>query len=668
MLQKIYKQTFLILLLLIVKSSFSQNYKEHKWIKAKPHATIPDSLKGEDAVMIQNNQFYYNDIIDVVNGKVNSKRTVMQRIKILTNKGLDEYSKVFINLYPDEKITVIDARAIKPNGKTVNFKTKDIKKLKFSSPYDKDTKYQQLRFAIPGAEVGDEIEIIYTTKSRQINTGDDIFLHTYLPCLRSSLTYSASKPFVHEIKMYNGMPKYVNHPSNANTVLTWSMQGLPAIESQHNAIYTREIPYIRFVVRKYQSQYNSIDITKNNWNEIHKMYSNNFEDNERLTANKKGYLKEFITSFKTKYPEKSNVEIFSLMHQFIYDNIEVKRLDEKDEKHALGYYLYNKYIDNHNLHLLYKELFNKLGIKFYICFGRRKYEGDIDRHFVAPHIIDHVYYSYYDGDILKFVYVSFPSRKFLLNEIPHYVQSTRAIMLSKKREKDTFCETKEITVPNNTSEVNYKLKKINLQIENLNDSVAQSNSTVDLSGVYSYFYRQSHLEDLSKEDYDFYNHLIAKEEIHNTKVELVDETNKYPFNYTIKATHEFPITFNQIDDNVYNLKLGQLLKISDLYATNDKRFLNYYAPYLYNDISFVTISFKNKINIENIDNFKDLSVKNDFGSVTVNVSQKDGNTLMLYVSYQINQLKLEPKEYYLLTDLNDALDILLNQNILLSTE
>ena len=656
-------KTILILILFSVKVVVGQKYQDHGWMKAKPHTTIPDSLKGEDAIMIYQYQFIYNDIVDDMIGTVSSNRTVMRKIKILTDKGLNEYSKVFLNLYPEERVIVLDARTIKPNGKVIDFKAKDIKKIDFKSPYYNDTRYQQLRFLIPGVEVGDEVEIIYKVKSNQLNTGDDIFLHTYLPCIASSFTYSSSTPFVNEIKVYNGMPQYTEHKGEKNTVLSWSLTNLPSIGEQNQAIYTNQVPYIRFVIRQYKSQYSTTDITKNNWNEIYKLYSTSYNNNEGLGAVKKSYLKEFVDDFKSKFPNKKNEDLFAEIHQFIYDSVTVKQLEENDSKRAMGFYLYNRYINHYNLHLLYKELFILLDIKFYVCFGRDKYEGILDRNFVAPHIINHIFYAYYNGSQLNFIYPYYSYQKYFMNELPASISGTGIMLLSKGSPNSIFCETKELLIPSNSPEINYKLKKINIQIDNLKDSTFKSNSNTTLSGVYSTFYRQSHNDDLEKKEYKFYSEMLFDKEIETESLNIINQSNIFPFNYTLSAQHKTPITFTQIDENVFTLKLSDLLNISTLYSSEKKRYLEYHTRYLYNDISSIVLSFKNNVTIENLAVFKNLSLSNDFGSVTIDVSQKDEKTIVLYVSYQIKKDKLLPEEYIQLININEALENILSQSI-----
>lgn len=657
----------LVIFLLLNNILLSQKYKDHKWRKPKPFTEIPDSLKGEDAVMILNDQSIYNDIIDIASGKVSSKKIVMQKVKILTEKGLEDYSKVFVNLYPEETITVLDARTIKPNGKVINLKAQDIKEMEYISPYSKETRYKQLRFFIPGVEIGDEIEIIYKIKRKYLNTGDDLFLHTYLPCLESVLMYRASKPFVQEVKVYNGMPQYTTNNTETATELNWRLTNIPSFENQHNAIYTSQVPYIRFVIRQYKSQYNSIDITTNNWDEVYKQYSKSYNKNETIGASKGRYLNDFVEEFQLKHPDKSKEELFIEINKFIYDSIDVKILDEKESDRALGYYLFNRYINHYHLNLLYKELFKMLDIKFYICFGRNKYDGVLDMGFVAPHIIDYIFYSFYKDDKLNFVYPSYSSSKYLLNELPVSIKGTNIMMLSEGSENSIFCESKAIILPYNSPEVNYKLRNINIQIDNLNDTVYNSNSRSTLSGVYSTFYRESHKEHLNAKEYDFYGEFLIDNDLEVDSIKIVDSNSEFPFNYSIEAQHKLPLTFNKLDENVYNLKISELLNVSNPYSTTEKRYLDYYSRYLFNDQTSIILNFKNKITVENIDNLQDMSLSNEFGSITLNIVQKEENKIILNISYQIHEHKLSAKDYDKLINLNKALDNILSQSITITT-
>lgn len=292
----------------------------------------------------------------------------------------------------------------------------------------------------------------------------------------------------------------------------------------------------------------------------------------------------------------------------------------------------------------------------------------MDGNFVAPHIIDYVFYSFFLNNQLTFVYPYYPDQKYQINELPVSIRGTSAMMLSKGLANSIFCETKSVIIPYDTPEINYIQKKINIQIDNLKDTTFLTNSNTTLSGVYSTFYRDSNNEDIEKEKFDFYNELIAEKEFKTTSISIENINNSYPYNYVLKATHDMPLHFNQIDEKVYNLKLSDLFYISSLYSTNKKRNLDYYTRFLYNDISLITLSFKDKMTAENIDNLQKLSLTNNFGSVTLNVVQKEDKTISLYISYKINKLKLTPTEYHELIDLNEALDNILSQSITFTKE
>jgi Domain of Unknown Function with PDB structure (DUF3857) len=665
------KKTIRILVLIFVialnvNSMYGQNYKDHKWFKARAHTVIPDSLMSEDAVMIYNNQYIYNDIVDISSSKFSSKRTVMQKIKILTKKGLEDYSKVFVNIYPKEHIKVVDARTIKPNGKTINLKSKDIKQLTFKSRFYQDSRFQQLRFSIPGVEVGDEVEIIYTVKSGTLNQGGDIIMNSYLPCISASVTYGSSKAFVHEFKMYNGMSKFVNQSTQTNTTLVWRMSNLKSIGNEYRAIYTNHIPYIRYVLRRYSDGYNSIDISTNNWDNLYKKYKTYY--NDPTFINGTSFIKGFIQKFKTQNPTANNTQIFMEIHQYIYDNIDVQILENGKDQRLLRYYVENKVINNYNLYMLYEQLFKMLEIKHYICFGRNKYAGILERSFVAPHVIQHDFYSFNDGDQLHFVYPSLSYKKYLLDELPLSIRGTKIMMISDGKKGSIFTDSREVKIPMSSPEKNYTLKKIDMKINSPSDSIFNSTSSTVLSGIYSTIYRQSHLKKIEENDFEFYSSFISENEIKIDSLYMSNIKVNSPYNYTLNSTQQFPLQFSKIDDNLYNLNMSQLFSISNLYASDKKRHLNYYTRYMYSDNTIVKFNFDQNIKIENIENLNNLSMENDFGSLKINIEQVNEKSLIINVSYKIKKEILNSGDYQWLRDLNIALKDLLDNQITLTFE
>jgi hypothetical protein len=666
LINKIIKTTLLLAILTNSSSFFAQKYKDHKWFKARSHTLIPDSLSGEDAVMIYNKQYIYNDIVDISSGKFSSKRTVMQKVKILTQKGLEEYSKVFVNIYPKEYIKVVDARTIKPNGKVVNLKSKDIKKLTFKSRFYQDSRFQQLRFSIPGVEVGDEVEIIYTVKTGILRQGADIIMHSYLPCMSASLTYGSSKAFVHEFKMYNNMPKFENQSSQTNTTLVWRMSNLESIGNQYRAIPTNEIPYVRYVIRRYSDGYNSIDLSTNNWNNIYKKYKDYYNDPSFINGNK--YIKGFIQKFKDQDPQASNAKIFMNIHKYINDNIEVKVLKNGDDRRLLRYYLENKIINNYNLYMLYEQLFKFLDIKRYLCFGRNKYEGILDRNFVAPHIIQYDFFSFKNEGKLHFVYPSYSYKKYLLDELPISLEGTNIMMIADAKKGSIFNDTEEIKVPMSSPESNFKSKELNLKIKSLSDSLYESSSTTIISGVYSTMYRENHSNKIAQNELKFYSNFISENELTIDSLEMSKTNEIYPYDYELNSKQKFPLEFLKVDDQLYNLNLAQLFTTVNLYASEGERLYNYHTRYLYTDVTTVQLNFDESVKIENLENLKELSIDNKFGHVSLNVQQKDKKTIMINISYKIKKEILEPKEFNLLRELNTILENILNQQLTLTIE
>ena len=87
--------------------------------------------------------------------------TLHKRVRILTKNGLDSYSFLSLidNKYSD--ILTLDARTIKPDGTVLELNIDDIKQVDLVSGEDlEDKENPKKRFAIPGLEIGDEVEFI----------------------------------------------------------------------------------------------------------------------------------------------------------------------------------------------------------------------------------------------------------------------------------------------------------------------------------------------------------------------------------------------------------------------------------------------------------------------------------------------------------------------------
>jgi len=181
---------FYILLIYICHSgSYAQNnYGEITWTLSTTPSKIPDSLKNEDAVMIYKTHSLTNER----NGSFEFQHaeSVFCRIKFLTENGVEKYSKIALAKNGRSSISQLDARTIKPDGKVIDLKSSQIKRMDFEIDKKEDFDIQYYRFSIPGVEPGDEVEFGYTIESPGINLGKDFFFNADIPCLNSTFCYA----------------------------------------------------------------------------------------------------------------------------------------------------------------------------------------------------------------------------------------------------------------------------------------------------------------------------------------------------------------------------------------------------------------------------------------------------------------------------------------------
>jgi len=208
-----------------------------KWETNTKMWTIPDSLKKEDAVMLWYRHRISNVMIDQYRFIAQSTETIYKRIKFQTKAGIDNYSKFFLSKGKSDSFEILDARTIKPGNKVVELSDDDLKKLDFSYTTTGTARViEQVRFSIPGIEVGDEVEVCYKIISRGLNSGEDVFMFSYLPCLRSTFTYEADKNVWTDVNDVSTMPLPFVLQTDTSKIYTWEMTGLPAFGKEENSI------------------------------------------------------------------------------------------------------------------------------------------------------------------------------------------------------------------------------------------------------------------------------------------------------------------------------------------------------------------------------------------------------------------------------------------------
>jgi len=249
--------------------SYGQSQITDTTIHSASPPLLPDSLKNRDAVVLSEN----SEMLYRISSFHNYSETLLgihsfhRQIKILTRKGLEDYSFVTIPKTRYTEIDKLDVFLIKPDGSIVREKPQIIE---VPDPYD-DSRLKRglLRFSIPGAEIGDIVD--FTSKMTNPVGGGypvELFFHEEIPILNSTTTLRFKNTVRFQIKCYNDLKIECDQSGRSDSIFQWKFPYLPAIYGTENGIRENELPFCRYMitgVRIMNSFKNITTLTPSSW-------------------------------------------------------------------------------------------------------------------------------------------------------------------------------------------------------------------------------------------------------------------------------------------------------------------------------------------------------------------------------------------------------------------
>lgn|GEM_PF-5762176 len=253
------------------------------WNTNKAYTKVQDNLEDSLSALIIFDRSYtsYRKYIKDEKLRFEISTTVHRRIKILSASALDNFNKVYVpsvgDMFIKNEITEIKGRTIKLDGTVIDLDSSDVREttlpanVPFYSQYNGKVKL----FALPGINVGDEVEYFYTVKNdiaeRKSNFQKFGVLDFEMPypCLEKSHILSFNKEF--SIKSYSvhtgiNLEKLSKEDNDELVSFKVTTKNLPATVSEAYSLDYKNAMSIYFHI--YESNSNEID---NDWKEVSKL-------------------------------------------------------------------------------------------------------------------------------------------------------------------------------------------------------------------------------------------------------------------------------------------------------------------------------------------------------------------------------------------------------------
>lgn len=245
-------------------------YENYTWQKSPSNTSLTEEEKSQRAVILKDVrviQFEYMEGNPVV------YETKHKIIKVLSDRAIEEYNKVYIPIYSNVLVDV-NARSISPDGKITHIDEDDIK------TKDNLKGYGTFKmFAIEGIVKGSVIEYIYTIKKGMPLVGREVF-QSDIPTKVSEFKIITDEYTSIDAKSYNGFSKVVSEETENGKTITAKMENIPALYEEKYAAYKANLMRVDFKV---------LNIVKgddgdymNNWKRIAESVAGQYYSFERL--------------------------------------------------------------------------------------------------------------------------------------------------------------------------------------------------------------------------------------------------------------------------------------------------------------------------------------------------------------------------------------------------
>lgn len=636
-------------LLLLLGICFTLNVgaqnREFVWTETPTLVPIPAEFQNNDAVITYHKQRY------AVDEKYDLYYTVHTRVRILTAKGLEEHARIMLPKYTKfTSVVTLDARTIKKNGTVVDLKQEDIKKLDL--PIDDFNDMAELMvFSIPGAEVGDEVEMLFIIKNAGFSS--TIFLQQHLPTLKSTYEMRLPKMLFMDIVSYNGMVKPLVIEKNDFTNYTWQMENLPSYGDDHLGIKTLTIPYIYQIFQAPEFSMLNFGIVADQlkWSDILKAWKDEVVVKDKINVKYDNFYKNYIDKATQGISKQDSVQKIIAIHNALNQSLEINNSLGR-ENLPLPAFLEKGEIAYFDLICLYIKILENQYVPYSIVFSKSKYEGPFDFSLADISQIDYISFAVKDGNgNMHLITPRTSSTTYCAGELPLNVHGTAAIVVH----GDDLTEG-SITLPTIEGQSNFRSRKIQATV-NLTNGTIKKTVKESMQGSYSLFVRGSYISANNDNKLkDYLEYLTRERDLYDVidSISISGPALEFPFDFKLNYELTQDKAVSQFEDGLYQLNFSNWFYHNTEELSEQERTLTYYPVTGRKDQFKYYLVFDKKVELVNADNLKVQVVHPEHGAYELTVKQVNPTVILLESNYVISGNEFAPTDMAKLKEINDA--------------
>lgn len=313
-------------------------------------------------------------------GDLQVMHTMHKKYRLNSDESINQFNKISVSLSSVIEVVDIKARAIKPNGKTVEFDRDNIKEVK-----DEDNGKSYKIFAIDGIEEGDDVEYYVVRKMNGGNFGRTFFQYSY-PLQQASFEIICPNNLVYDVKGYNGFPNATfSQLDDERNVFKCEQKNIPAIKDEKFSYLNPRKQRIEYRLDYNTARGKSQRLT---WDDAAiQVYESMYLNVDDKVMEKWMELAAIA--------EGTLIEKVKAVERFVKANIYVEEFNAP-ELSDLNFIFENKVSGSRGVVRLYANLFKELGIEHHLVLTSERDDIKFDKDFQSWNYLDK-YLIYFPG-------------------------------------------------------------------------------------------------------------------------------------------------------------------------------------------------------------------------------------------------------------------------------
>ena len=381
--------------LALAASSASAQSKITDYWQDKPVLhTVPKEFVSESSVIVEENTVIkYEDGDDK---EIWMHRSTHRIIKILDEKGIEDFNKMTVPVYQGQELETIKARTITANGTVI-----DVQKEKMKESKGEDDK-TVIVFAMDGVEKNSEVEFLISYKKHPVWSSSETFQFS-IPVIHASFDLSAPSRLKFEEKGYNGFPTVGDTVIAQERCISASYSNIPALHEETYGFYDANRMRAEYKLSYQPEDKEGVRIFT--WQElVQKLYSNAYELSDKEDAAVEKYLASIgVTEGQSEEEKIKKIE------SAIKSGITVYKVDLGEDAARLNNVISKKSATEGSLIRLFAGCFFKAGIKHELGVTTNRSSAPLDPDFENWNSLE------------KYIFY-FPDRKKYLSPASTYIR------------------------------------------------------------------------------------------------------------------------------------------------------------------------------------------------------------------------------------------------------